>query len=280
MKAFDFEYDGVKLSDMGYMICRFGGEGDDTIATGSQITMNTVPVLYGRKHEFISSGYDSYIEATFQICKKICDGSELYEISVNEERQLMRWLNRMNYHKMVFLGDEYKNYYFEATFNLASIVVNGVVCGIQLTMMTNRPYAIQDYVIRAEHTNESTTIYYNDVDTETTTNNAFYLGIISDDEGILYPKKVEITCGSDGDLDIYNQTAGRHTIIKNCANGEVITLDYPVITSSYADHAIQNDFNWNYFCFAKAFNIDKNIFTVSMPCTMVITVESAVKFNV
>lgn len=280
MKAFDFEYDGVKLSDMGYMICRFGGEGDDTIATGSQITMNTVPVLYGRKHEFISSGYDSYIEATFQICKKICDGSELYEISVNEERQLMRWLNRMNYHKMVFLGDEYKNYYFEATFNLASIVVNGVVCGIQLTMMTNRPYAIQDYVIRAEHTNESTTIYYNDVETEITTNNAFYLGIISDDEGILYPKKVEITCGSDGDLDIYNQTAGRHTIIKNCANGEVITLDYPVITSSYADHAIQNDFNWNYFCFAKAFNIDKNIFTVSMPCTMVITVESAVKFNV
>lgn len=280
MKAFDFEYDGVKLSDMGYMICRFGGEGDDTIATGSQITMNTVPVLYGRKHEFISSGYDSYIEATFQICKKICDGSELYEISVNEERQLMRWLNRMNYHKMVFLGDEYKNYYFEATFNLASIVVNGVACGIQLTMMTNRPYAIQDYVIRAEHTNESTTIYYNDVETETTTNNAFYLGIISDDEGILYPKKVEITCGSDGDLDIYNQTAGRHTIIKNCANGEVITLDYPVITSSYADHAIQNDFNWNYFCFAKAFNIDKNIFTVSMPCTMVITVESAVKFNV
>lgn len=280
MKAFDFEYDGVKLSDMGYMICRFGGEGDDTIATGSQITMNTVPVLYGRKHEFISSGYDSYIEATFQICKKICDGSELYEISVNEERQLMRWLNRMNYHKMVFLGDEYKNYYFEATFNLASIVVNGVACGIQLTMMTNRPYAIQDYVIRAEHTNESTTIYYNDVETETTTNNAFYLGIISDDEGILYPKKVEITCGSDGDLDIYNQTAGRHTIIKKCANGEVITLDYPVITSSYADHAIQNDFNWNYFCFAKAFNIDKNIFTVSMPCTMVITVESAVKFNV
>lgn len=282
MKASDFIYDGIKLSDMGYTICSFNESGENTVSNSSHIEMTTVPVRFGRKNELVSSMYDSYLEATFQICKDDCLNHSAPEISISDERKIMRWLNRQTFHKLSFIDDELSDFYFEAMFNVATITINNVAYGFELTMVTNRPFAVQDYTIAINHTTESTSIDYNGIDIadETTQNNAFYIGISTDDEGILYPKKVEITCGSDGDLDIYNQTAGRHTIIKNCANDEVVTLDYPVITSSYADHAIQNDFNWNYFCFAKAFNIDKNIFTVSMPCTMVITVESAVKFNV
>lgn len=69
MKAYDFEYDGVKLSDIGFIICKFDSSDVDTIDNGSQITFNIVPTLNGMKHELTSSTYEDCLNTTFQICK-------------------------------------------------------------------------------------------------------------------------------------------------------------------------------------------------------------------
>ena len=51
MKSYDFEYDGLCLSDMGYIICQFDAESSQTVSNGSQITFNTTSTLNGSKYE-------------------------------------------------------------------------------------------------------------------------------------------------------------------------------------------------------------------------------------
>ena len=75
MKSFDFEYDNLRLSDFGFIICKFDSSDVETIENGSQIKFNTVPTLNGMKHELTSSSYEDCISATFQICKNKCDSS-------------------------------------------------------------------------------------------------------------------------------------------------------------------------------------------------------------
>ena len=62
MKAYDFEYDGKKLSDFGYMICFFDSGGLNTVSGGSQITFNTVSTKHGELNELISSEYSEIYE--------------------------------------------------------------------------------------------------------------------------------------------------------------------------------------------------------------------------
>ena len=50
MKSYDFEYDGLCLSDMGYIICQFDAESSQTVSNGSQITFNTTSTLNGSKY--------------------------------------------------------------------------------------------------------------------------------------------------------------------------------------------------------------------------------------
>ena len=51
MKSYDFEYDGLNLSDFGFMICSFDSKGVETISNGSTITFNTVSMFNGNKSE-------------------------------------------------------------------------------------------------------------------------------------------------------------------------------------------------------------------------------------
>ena len=67
MKVYDFEYDGLVLSDMGYMLCEFDFNGEKTISNGSQITFNTVKTRHGQKHELTSIEYTECIASNFQL---------------------------------------------------------------------------------------------------------------------------------------------------------------------------------------------------------------------
>ena len=281
MKAKDFQYDGVILSDLGYMICRFDA-GEGKVSNGSQISFNTVSTRYGRKHELVSSSYNSYIEATFQICKKICDGSDIYDISLSEERQIMRWLNRSSFHRMVFLEDEWENIYFEASFNVAAIKMDGATVGFELTMITNRPYACSEYTATITTDGSSSSVAYSGINIETHQypSDDIVLAVVTDDEGFIYPKEVKIIASDGGDITIKNATAGRETIIENCTANEQISLKYPVITSNASSHDLPTDFNWDFFCIASEYGLTVNKLEINTPCTVVITFESAVKINV
>lgn len=265
MKVYDFEYDGQLLSDKGLMICKFDSSGVETVSNGSELTFNTVPTLNGTRHELTSVEYEDCLTTTFQICKNPCIYEAEEEISLEEVRDIMRWLNRKGFHKFILINDEYIDTYFEASFNVSRIEVGGVIRGFELEMFTNSPFAFQEAV---------------KLDIKNIVNNGKKLLISkSDEEGYIYPQ-MEITIDAAGDLEIYNDLDDRTMLIKNCKKGEVITLNYPIIKTSLASHKIQNDFNWKFFRIARTYEEDANNLTISIPCTIKMTYSPVIKIGV
>lgn len=265
MKSYNFEYDNRCLSDYGFIICSFDNNGVKTVNNGSTITFNTVSTMKGAKHELVSTEYKDCLTTTFQICKHPCM-TNAEEITLEESREIMKWLNRKGYHKFKLLDSyEYMDYYFEASFNVSKIEFNGEIYGFELEVVTNRPYALQEpisFVIKNIQENGTKRIYSK-----------------SDDEGYIYPE-MEITIDEDGDFEIYNSIEDRTMHISNCKAGEVIKMNYPIIESSLASHKIQNDFNWKFFRIANSFEDKANELTISLPCTIKMKYSPIVKISI
>lgn len=261
MKAYDFEYDGLRLSEHGLVICAFGEKGLETIDNGSTITFNTVPMSNGAKHELTSAVYEDCLETTIQICKNSCTG-DVMEISSTEFRKLTRWLNREKFLKFKILDEDYIDLYFEASFNISRIEINGRLFGLELQVVTNRPFALKEPKI--------ITIKNLVKDGKYSLKDSSYK------EGYIYPH-TEIIINESGNLKIHNAIENRDTFIANCVAGEIITMDYPVIQSSISSHNIQNDFNWNFFRVANTFDNSRNDLTISIPCTIKVEYSPIVK---
>ena len=264
MKSYDFEYDGLNLSDKGFIICKFDSSGMETISNGSHITFNTISTLRGAKHELISAEYGECLSANFQICKHPCKTSDT-EISIDEMRDVMRWLNRKEFHKFKLLNDEYINIFFEASFNVNKIEFEGKLVGFELEMITNRPYAIHEPI----------PITINN----TKNNGEARICSQSDDEGYIYPE-MEIIINDNGNFEMYNAIEDRMMRIANCISGEVIKINYPMIESSVSSHKIQNDFNWHFFRIAKSFRNSVNNIKLSIPCTIKMKYSPIVKVGI
>lgn len=261
MKAFDFEYDGINLSDFGFIICTFGSKGLETISNGSNITFNTVSVLGGSERKLISTEYGDCLESTIQICKNSCK-SDVMEISSTEFRELTKWLNRKKFLKLKILDEDYIDLYFEASFNISRIEIGGKLYGLELSVVTNRPFALKEpKIINIKNIIK---------------NGKYSLNDTSYEEGYIYPY-TEIIVAEDGNLNIHNAIEDRNTYIANCTAGEVIIMDYPIIQSSVSSHNIQNDFNWNFFRIANTFKNSRNDLTISIPCTIKVKYSPIVK---
>lgn len=264
MKCYDFEYDGRKLSEFGFILCDFDSKSVETIQNGSEISFNTVPFQYGSKHELTSVSYDDCLSATFQICKHPCLYDET-EISVESIRDIMRWLNRKSFKKFKLIDEEYFDIYFEASFNVSKIEIGGAVRGFELDMTTNSPFA---------HKEPVTMYIENTVD-----NGEKTIVSESDEEGYIYPE-MEITIDKDGDFEIYNELEDRTMVINGCKKGEVITIDYPIIRSSLNSHKIMNDFNFMFFRISRTYEDVNNRITMSLPCRMKIKYSPIVKVGI
>lgn len=253
MKAYDFEFDNKNLSDFNMIICQFGSsKGLETINNGSEITFNTASVLNGKKHELISTMYEGCLETTIQICKNSCL-SDVAEISPTEFRELTRWLSRHKFLKFKILDGDHIDLYYEAAINISRIEISGRLYGLELNILTNRPFALKE---------PKTIIIKNALqDGKHSINDTSY------EEGYIYPF-TEIIVNENGNLNIYNALENRSTYIANCVAGEVITMDYPIIQSSVSSHDINNDFNWNFFRIANTFDNSRNDLTISLPCTI------------
>lgn len=261
----DFEYDGERLSDYGCMVCTFDEGGLETVENGAQLTFNTVPVKNGTLNLLTSTAYETCIEATFQICK--CDiqsDNDNQYLTEDDVREIMRWLNRKQYHKFRVLAGDYFYWYYEGSFNVSKIDFSGRICGLDLTFKSNRPFARQD------------AITYSFTSDGQTDNTAY---CISDDEGYIYPD-VEVTILEAGDLTINNRTDGRNTYIANCEAGEVITMKHPMIFTSSETHKIQNDFSWKFLRLVNSRNSQCNILYFSLPCEVKITYSPMIKIGI
>ena len=266
MRVSDFEYDGFSLSDFGFIICRFSDSGLQTVSNGSQITLNTVSTRNGEKFEHINSQYDGCIETTFQICKNSCLYDDI-SLSLREYRDIVTWLNRKQFHQFRFLDIEYSDIYFDATFNVSKIEIDGAIVGLELNMKTNRPFAYKEPV----------ELTYDNLATNAST----VLNTSSDEENFIYPN-MTIKVLESGNLIItnVNHFETRSMIINNCTANEIITIQYPIISSSVSSHKIQNDFNWNFFRLANSFKYKENTITNSLNCNLELSYTPLVKISV
>lgn len=261
MKAYDFQYGEHNLQDFGMILCKFDSGGLDTISDGSEITFNTVPVQNGAKSELVSVAYENNLETTLQICKHSCIGG-VQEITATEHRELTKWLSRKRFLKFKILDEDHIDLYYEAIINISKIELDGKLYGLELSVTTNRPFALRE---------PRTIIIKNAIK-----DGKHSINDVSHEEGYIYPK-MEITINQNGDLNIHNAIEDRNTYIKNCVQGETITMDYPVITSSLPSHNIQNDFNWNFFRVSNTFENSRNDLTISLPCFIKIEYSPIVK---
>lgn len=271
MRAIDFEYDNQYLSDYGFIICDFNfGGGANEIDAGSTITFNKISRHSGKKYSLSSTQYDECITTSFDICKNpdIYDPEDM-EISNDEYRDIMRWLNRREFLKFQVIDDGNDNFerdtcYYNASFNIDKIKINEKLYGMRLTMETDKPFGYGQ--------EQSVSWTFSD------SNVSKILSDISDEIGYIYPTVI-ITINRNGDLSLYNELENCTTVIKNCKVGEVITLDGDthIITTTYTSHDVCNDFNYEFFRIGNTINNRNNRISVSLPCNVVIKYTPIIK---
>lgn len=268
MKAIDFEYDGIRLSDLGYMICTFDGSGEENYSIGSQLSFITTPVNNGRTNYMTGFSYDECITAEFQICKgrdTWCYDRENKYFTVEESRALARWLNRTTFRPLTIIDDGYENIYFEGSFNLSKIEINGQVVGFTLELTTNRPFGLHQPFVKIFTATKDQGVLVPD---------------ISDEIGDTY-LDLEVTCKDGGNLTIKNDLNKFCTEIKNCTTNETITMTKDlVITSTNHANGLMNDFNFVFPRISNTFRERNNKFTFSLNCDVRLSYSPVCKVGI
>ena len=259
----DFEYDGKKLSDFGYIICSFEqSSGPNVKDKGSEISFITSPIQSGLR--FLNGGtkYEECLTTTFQICKdpSFFDTNEM-EVSAEDFRRLSRWLNRRKFlwfRASDWCDPEKARPWVRASFTLGRIDVGNVTYGIELEMVTDSPFTYGDEITKTfTFTSNSLTASFKDE---------------NDEIGEFFPA-LKITCGQSGDLTISNSKTGCECSVDNCITGEVIEFsgDTKIISTTSPTHDIANDFNYSFYSIGNTYSDRVNDMTVSIPCTVEMT---------
>ena len=262
MQAFDFIYDDISLSNMGYIVCEFGTDSSiDTVVTDSQRSFQHASMVYGKYLPLIATSYEDHLEFTFRICKL----PHFSNPSLTEEeiRFIKRWLNRPTVHKFKIVHEGFSGIYFEGTFNVQEMRFGGSTDALELTFISNRPFALHEPIF-----------YDGDI---AGPDDSFSVYDISDEIGWIYPN-LKITCKSSGDLTLRNSFDDRETIIKNCTNGEIIAFSPQlIIESSNTSHDLSDDFNYNYLRIYNSAHQRNNKLFSSLPCHIHIAYTPIVK---
>ena len=270
MKYYDFEYDGINLSDYGFIVCSFSSSGVETVTAGSKISFTKVSHNRGLYYSLVNAEYTECLTTTFDICKAQCGSHATMKITNDEYRDLMRWLNRKQFCPFRLIPDvpaetDYiDTCYYNASFNVEKVKLNGDLIGLKLTLETDKPFGYGLRVVKTlnfAQANTSCVVYDN-----------------TDEVGEFYPD-VKITVKESGNLYLYNETLDNLTIINNCSVDEVIVLygKEQIIESSLSEHNISNDFNYGFLKIGNTFKNRKNVITSSLSCDIVLSYSPIIK---
>ena len=269
MYAIDFNYDGLSLSDFGFIICDFSpSDGANILDDGTLLQFSKVSYHSGKRWGLTDTKYESCIQTTFDVCKNpdTINPDEM-RITDDEYRDIVRWLNRREFKRLYFIYDDTENKdfrYYNASFNISKIKIAEVLYGIRLTMETDKPFAYGSEIKNNWAVTNSST--------------RFKLTDLSDEIGYTYPT-LKITCNQAGNLSIYNDRDSRTVVINNCSAGEVITINGEIqtISSSFNAHKISNDFNYEFPKIINTMDNRDNYFRFSLPCNVEISYLPIVK---
>lgn len=235
----DFEFDGEFLSEHNCVVGSFVTSQENAHLLFSEMNLNTVKNQ--DINQIVSINYPSVLTKTFDIIKNNCydiNDSNFSELEVSE---IVKWLNKSEYKRFrpIYNDDpsdgNFIDIHFYGTFTSISILtLCGKTIGFSLTFTSNAPYGFGEKIVdkRIIKANDNLLKIYNN----------------SQNSDYLYFDEFKIKCKSDGDIDIFNITdpTSRHTIISNCVENEVITLNCKtrLIQSSENHIRLYNDFNY------------------------------------
>ena len=223
-----FTYDGVTSDDMGVIICSFDG-GNEISAIGSSVEITTVKSPNSNRWLKTNASHKEPLIFTFSICNNPCNNDDDMPFSADEQREIVRWLARKDYHYLSFDQDGFENIYYNCYIALDKKQVAGETIGFNLTVSCDAPFGYSDERIIKTTDNEVTVL-----DT-------------SDEIGSIIPTTT-ITVKSNGTVTLYNENTNETTTIENCIAGEKITFtDMLRVSSNSADHnTFYDDFNYVY----------------------------------
>lgn len=278
MSLTDFEFNERRVSELGCMVCTFNTVGLETVDMGSNLSLTTIK----RQNYFhtVSTKYEEPFTTKIQICKYGCNNQKEHYFEDKFVVYLMKWLLSKKNRKFKMIYDDidmkkcYNMYYIGTFTNVHALKVGENILGLELTFTANAPFGFYEPL--------EFCMEFPDVDTE------FCIYDSSNEEGYIYPSKVEIMVLEDGDLEICNSMETKRTIIKNCIAGETITLDgtNKIIQSDATHPCLYNDFNYTFIRIINkcghGMNSDvrKNVFTVSLPCNIYLKYSPICKMGV
>lgn len=256
----NFEYAGEMLSDYGMMVCSFNGSGGiETVSSGSDITFNQAKVFGSNYFNLYSSAYEAPLSTTFQICKnpQAVKNNDEMTLSVELVSSLQRWLCRKgSYNRFKIAKYGFEHIYWNGTFTCRQISLNGCIIGLELTLLTDAPYAYMDEVSVEYDCPAGTSFDVYDSSDELT------------DINVQNRPDIEITLLSAGDFILENSLDNKITRIKNCLANEVITIQgkCQIIHSSISSHNVANDFNYYFPRLISTYSDSRNTFTPNLSC--------------
>ena len=261
----NFIYDNISLNDLGYVVCSFDKSSGGDISNGSNIEFTTVPVNYGTRHLLANSAYPECITATFQICKDPCVANYSPAMTVEEISRLASWLNRRDFHELRVNAPGYEHIFFVGSFkSISRYEFGGDTIGLTMEFVSNSPFALGDLVTE--------TLEFHNASEQSPQQQTinFQTHVI----GSRYPK-VEVTCEAAGDLMLAFDYTGTGDLqddmevtVGDCSQNEVITFDYPMVTSSLRRDIMSGYFNLWYPRLCNRLSDNANIIYAGSPCTV------------
>lgn len=263
----DFIYDGTCLSDYGFVLCDFDNQNTFTFTdAGIPIKFEKSSINGGKRFSLISTGHEECLTGRYDICKNPDMFEEDMSITDDEYLDIVRWLNRREFLKFQPIDESgaERDVFYNASFNIQKVELDGKLYGLRLAMETDRPYGYG--------TEQNISFDFDNTNAEN------ILRDISDEIGAIYPTVI-ITCNAAGNLSLHNCLEDCTTIIKNCSAGEVITMDgdNQIISTSIASHKLSKDFNFEFFRIGNLSNNRDNVIQSSLPCHIEIRYNPIIK---
>ena len=229
MNCSDAIFDGVKLSDQGFMSASFSD--DDTINAGSNIEFTHT--FNGENWLKTDAKYSEQLTFNFSIIKNPCEPDYKVYFTREDIGFVMRWFVRKEYCLFHPLEDGHENLYYNCVFKATERMANGQVIGFDLEGTCDAPFGYGEEISINLYNSSSIQQLYDS----------------SDEIGSTVPY-IEATCVNNGDIEIQNCDTKKTTIVKNCKANEVITFypDYQ-ITSSTNRTDLAKSFNYCFFEF-------------------------------
>ena len=130
MVATDFEFNGIKLTDVNWRIVNFNNSDDNEVAGGGEVTFNTSKAINSNRWNSHGKHYESPLSAKIQVAKYNCQSKQIDEISSYEQTYYKRILEDVDTYKPFrILCDGYEDIYYMATMKIQWYQVGGSIIG-------------------------------------------------------------------------------------------------------------------------------------------------------